>query len=175
MFVYCVYPWCLYPRPNWINALIPLLPQGVGYYDPNISIKQQIGRLGDIRECNLPPDLIGDFNLPKEILLSPTEDLLKWESPLLHEQIWRDLYFLVRASVVFVDGNLMNLNDGAVELSIAHRLKKPIILLSDRVVISSQLRYLANFTITSGSPDLPLLLASLFKTPSSQNSPVQIT
>jgi hypothetical protein len=159
--VFLSYSWGLHQTPEWIHSLISSLPPGVDYYDPKIPLKDQIGRINGLKEESLPEILLDAFSLPKEIMFSPHKDLFDWEGPILQPSVWRDLYFLIRSSVVVVDGNMPNLNDGVVELSLARFLKKPIILVSDRINTSPQVKYISNFITGSDPVNLNSLVALL--------------
>lgn len=118
-------------------------------FDPALSIPEQAGRISDLSDRSIPQEVMTMFGLPQLLLMSPGEEILKWESPLSSEQVWRELYFLVRSKVVLHAGDLPNLGDMTVSLTLAKVLSIPVITVSDRVSLPPQIKYLSNVIVSS--------------------------
>lgn len=157
MFAYLIYPWDLRPAPTWVKQLMDLYPEVV-FYNPSISIEQQLPRLREepviANPIGLPQEFINLWKLPPEILLPPNETPLKWESLILEESIWRDLYFLARCDVVVADLTLSHFGDNTFELIAAASLGKPIISVSDRTHVPPQMRYLSKALVSTNVDDI---------------------
>lgn len=151
-FIYLSYPNGVYPRPDWASLLIE---QGkFEFFDPGMRVLDQIGGINLTSLASIPEVILKGFGLPESLLLGPDESLLKWDTNSINKKVWLNLYFLVRSSVVIVDCNLTSLNDMALELSLAHLMKIPIVLISSGAVLPLQLQYLSTITIQPNHPDL---------------------
>jgi hypothetical protein len=128
-----------------MSSLVP----SVEVFDPAVPIVEQAGKISGLGEKSLPPEIMSVFGLPQLILMSPGEDILKWESPLCAEQVWREFYFLLRCGVVIHAGDLPTLGDMSLTLAMAKMAGIPIITVSDRVTLPAQIKYISDIVVGS--------------------------
>lgn len=162
MFLYLSHPWAAYgARPAWMDVLVADL--GIEFFDPGVPLATQVPRISGLGSVNISEPIRAAFGLPQEVLLEPGPDILAWERPLaqISTAVWRDLYFLVRAGGVVADANNPHLGDTAVELPLAHALGIPIILISERVNVPAQLRYLADAVLQPNHPRISQVVRGL--------------
>lgn len=156
-FAYLVYPWDLRPAPTWVKQLSELHPD-ILCYNPSISVAQQQSHLLEELTVANPIGLSKEFTdrwkVPPEFFLPSGEAPLKWESSVLEESIWRDLYFLVRCDIVIADLTLSHFGDNAFELVAAASLERPIISISDRTHVPPQMRYLSKALVSTNVDDI---------------------
>lgn len=153
-FAFLSYPFAIQDQPQWMHSLSPT----VEVFDPAMSITAQAGKISGLGEKSIPNEVMTALGLPQLLLMSPGEDIVKWESSLISEQVWREAYFLVRSGVVVHAGDLPNLGDMTFVLILAKILSIPVITVSDRVTLPPQIKYISDVTVSSDlSKLLPLV------------------
>lgn len=153
--------------PSWVQALLDM-EVGQVVYVPTYTY-EEVDRVNEGKFLPLlgeeDPEIIHSIlGFSKEIAKSYTAvDQRFFSSPLVSSVVFQDLYVLVRADVVVVDGNNPSFGDVGQVALYAKLLGIPVILVSDLVTTSPWLSTVS--TVTSSGEGLPNVLKRFLVAP----------